>query len=100
MGRTGKGQSKIVALLLTVAVVFLLNVWQSYRYTQVERDVARIQREHRATLEENKRLVVGIATLRSPQRIRAIAREELNLQPAPASRIERIDFPQGSVSGF
>jgi cell division protein FtsL len=87
-------------LLLTVAVVFLLNVWQSYRYTQLERDVAGIQREHRALLEENKRLVVGIASLRSPQRIRAIARDDLNMEPAPASRIRRIDFPQGNVSGF
>lgn len=83
----------IALLVVAVSTAFLLNVWQSYRYTQVEREIQRIQRRHHEILEENKRLIVGIAGLRSPRRVRAIAEEDLNLFPAPADAIQRVDFP-------
>ncbi len=88
-------QIGMATLLIALAGVFLLNVWQSFRYTQMERELTRIHRSHHATLEENKRLIVGIAGLRSPRRIRAIAEEDLGLEPARADRIQRIDFPGG-----
>lgn len=82
----------LAALLLMVPALFLLNVWQSYRYRRLERDVTRVETRHRQVLEENKRLVVGIATLRSPDRIRQIAIEELELQPLDPDRIMRIEI--------
>ena len=85
----------IGTLLVLVSALFLGNVWQSYRYTRLERSVQSLQREHLAILEENKRLIVGVAGLRSPRRIRMIAEEELGLGPLPADRVRRIDFGGG-----
>ncbi|TVR68307.1 MAG: hypothetical protein EA427_10345 [Spirochaetaceae bacterium] len=86
----------IGALLILVSALFVGNVWQSYRYTRMERDVQSLRREHLAVLEENKRLIVGVAGLRSPRRVRAIAEEELGLIPLPADRIQRIDIGRGT----
>lgn len=85
----------IGTLLVVVSGLFLGNVWQSYRYTRLERSVVAVQREHMEILEKNKHLIVGVAGLRSPRRIRAIAEEELHLQPLPADQIKRIDVGGG-----
>ena len=83
---------------MLVSGLFLGNVWQAYRYTRLERDVVSLRGEHLASLEENKRLIVGVAGLRSPRRIRVIAEEELGLVPLPADRVKRVDLG-GRVSG-
>ena len=82
----------LVSLVVIVPIRFVANVWQSYRFTQIEREVVRIHDEHIAILEENKRLIVGISGLRSPARIRLLAREELGLQQIEANGIRRIDI--------
>lgn len=81
----------LVSLVLIVPMLFVANVWQSYRYVQLERSLESIQGEHVRLLEENKRLIVGIAGLRSPARVRDIAREELGLEAVPADRVRRIE---------
>ncbi|SIQ04641.1 hypothetical protein SAMN05920897_10313 [Alkalispirochaeta americana] len=90
--------TKIVMIgtaITLISTLFFANVWQSYRFTQLERDVLATQRDHRLLLEENKRLVVGIAGLRSPRRIRALAETELALEPLSANRIQRVDISGG-----
>lgn len=82
----------LVSLIFIVPVLFVANVWQSYRYVQLERSLESIQAQHVQLLEENKRLIVGIAGLRSPARVREIAREELGLEAVPADRIRRIEI--------
>lgn len=85
----------IGTLLVLVSTLFLGNVWQSYRYTRLEREVQSLRRNHVTVLEENKRLIVGVAGLRSPRRIRLIAEEELGLEPLPADRVQRIEIGRG-----
>lgn len=89
----------IGTFLILVSGLFLGNVWQSYRYTRLEREIQTVRREHMEILEENKRLIVGVAGLRSPRRIRTIAEEELGLKPLPADRVKRIDIGGGSSGG-
>ena len=81
----------IVTLIVITPALFLANVWQSYRFNRVEARFRDLQTQHLNILEENKRLIVGIAGLRSPSRIQELAREELDLRPATAEQIERID---------
>ena len=96
-----KGLRKIAltTLIILAPLLFAANVWQSYRFSRVEGRLRAVQEEHLRILEENKRLIVGIAGLRSPSRIRELAEEDLGLEPAAAERIERILFRDRSVHG-
>ncbi|MFO8043645.1 MAG: cell division protein FtsL [Alkalispirochaeta sp.] len=84
------------SLILIVPMLFVVNVWQSHRFVSLQQDLETIQNTHLQLLEENKRLVVGIAGLRSPTRVRTIAEEDLGLSPVSADRIQRIEIDGGS----
>ncbi len=84
------------SLILIVPTLFVVNVWQSYRFVSLQQNLETIQETHLQLLEENKRLVVGIAGLRSPTRVRTIAEEDLGLSPVSADRIQRIEIDGGS----
>lgn len=86
----------LVSLVVIVPVLFVVNVWQSYRYVRLERSMEAVRAEHLQLLEENKRMIVGIAGLRSPARIRELAEEDLSLEPVPAERVRRIDLAGGA----
>ncbi|POR04741.1 hypothetical protein AU468_02705 [Alkalispirochaeta sphaeroplastigenens] len=91
--------TKIVMIgtaITLISTLFFANVWQSYRFVQLEREVVATQRRHQSLLEENKRLVVGIASLRSPRRIRALAETTLALEPLSSDRIQRVDLSGGA----
>lgn len=81
----------IAIFLVLVPMLLFANVWQSYRYSHAERAIATMQLEHIALLEGNTRLIVGIAGLRSPDRIRSVARSQLGLAPLSADQVQRID---------
>ena len=85
----------LFSLIMIVPLLFVANVWQSYRFVQLERDLDAIQTRHVDLLEENKQLIVGIAGLRSPSRVRTLAVEDLGLEPLPADRVRRIDIRGG-----
>ncbi|MFO8064367.1 MAG: cell division protein FtsL [Spirochaetota bacterium] len=74
------------ACVIVLPVALFFNVWQSFRYEMLDQDVSQLEEEQREIVEENKRLIAGIAVLRSPARIQAVAEEELELErefPAP-----------------
>ena len=66
--------------IIVLPIALFLNVWQSFRYESLERDVAQLEEEQRDMIEENKRLIAGIAVLRSPARIQSLAETELELE--------------------
>ena len=80
----------LASLIVITPLLFVANVWQSYRFSQVEGRLERIHRDHLRLLEQNKRLIVGIAGLRSPSRVRELSESDLGLEAVPAERIERI----------
>jgi cell division protein FtsL len=60
-------------MIVTIPLVLGLNVWQSFRYREIERDLGKLEREQEEWVESNKRLIAGIAVLSSSERIARIA---------------------------
>jgi cell division protein FtsL len=81
-----------VLLLLIVAVPVLLfaNALQAYRYSQLEREIGRLQDQQEVLIEENKRAILAISVLSSPQRIGPLAENELGLRRVDSAEIVRM----------
>jgi cell division protein FtsL len=79
-------------LVFTIPVLLFFNVWQVYRHDQVKDAVSALEEQQREWLERNKRMIAGIAVLRSPTRIDKLAKEELELEKIESGRLLRINF--------
>ena len=66
----------IVSLLLAVALIY---VWSHIHMTELEYELARELTAQEQLLDEQKKLNVELATLKSPQRIEAIAFNRLQM---------------------
>lgn len=77
-------------LIAVVPAVVFVHTWQVFRYRQVESEIERLQEEEKELVEQNKRLIAGIAVLRSPRRLEKIARDELGLTKLDAGRLIRV----------
>ncbi|MDR0402977.1 MAG: cell division protein FtsL [Treponema sp.] len=73
---------KIIFYLMVLSIPLLLGVvsWQSARYGDLERELARLEKSQQEWIENNKRLVAGVSLLSSPDRIEHIARDELGME--------------------
>jgi len=67
-------------MAFTIPLFLGLLVWQSNRYQNLKRELARLEKTQEEWVESNKRLIAGIAEYSSPQRIGDIAKNQLNLQ--------------------
>lgn len=67
-------------LLVLIPVLLFANSWQAYRYNRLNRQIAVESERQLEVIERNKRHLAGIASLSSPARIDAIARERLGLE--------------------
>ena len=65
---------------LSIPVFLGLSAWQTSRYGDLERELKNLEKTQEEWVENNKRLIAGIAVLSSPDRIEHIAREELGLK--------------------
>ena len=79
-----RGKERMRKILIIVAVVFLpllfcANVWQSFRYSSLKREIARLESVQQDLLEQNKRNIAGISVLESPERIYTLGKEKLDL---------------------
>ncbi len=66
----------VTLVLMAVALVY---VWSHIRMTELEYMVAEEMGIKEKVLEEQRKLKVEIATLKSPQRLEAFAREKLQM---------------------
>lgn len=68
---------KIVLALFILGLPLLVfaNVWYSYRYYELERQISDLEDQQQQLIERNKRLITGISILRSPGRIITEARK-------------------------
>jgi cell division protein FtsL len=86
-------------LVLLMAFVFPLllfaNTWQAYRFEALNREVVALDRRQHDIIEENKRAIAALSVLKSPSRIRAIARDQLDLDRVDLSRIYTIYLESG-----
>jgi cell division protein FtsL len=77
---TGLRVSTLILSLLVLVAVALVYVWSHLHNTQLKYRIAEEMTVRDNLTEENRRLKVEIATLKSPQRIESIARDKLKLQ--------------------
>lgn len=75
---------------ISIPLFFGLNAWQAARYYRLAEEVRRLEKVQQDKIEQNKRLVAGIAVLSSSERIAKIARDELLLQKKDPSEIMQI----------
>jgi cell division protein FtsL len=92
-------------LLLYLAVITMplflsLVVWQSNRYTNLEREIARLEADQEEWVESNKRLIAGIAVLSSSERIENIARGDPDLVRVRPEDILQIRIEEGQGYGY
>jgi cell division protein FtsL len=66
-------------MIFTIPLVLGLNVWQSFRYRERERELGQLESAQEEWVESNKRLIAGIAVLSSSERIEHIAVHDLGL---------------------
>ena len=81
MGREAPVSRKVIALLglLLFPALICLNVWQSYRFQQLEETLVQLQEEQVELLEKNKRALAALAVYSSPSRVGSLAEEQLEL---------------------
>lgn len=74
-------------MLLFFPVLLCLNVWQSFRYQQLEEDLVTLQKEQLDLVEKNKRALAAVAVFSSPSRVGLLADESEELRKADASDV-------------
>ncbi|MBW2544576.1 MAG: cell division protein FtsL [Deltaproteobacteria bacterium] len=85
MSVTGKKREGVkVSRLIFIALVFmataLVSVWFRVSITNIDYRIAGEMHRGDSLLEENRKLKVEIATLKSPRRIESIARTKLGMR--------------------
>lgn len=87
----------IVVLIVAIPILLFANVYQAYRYTQLEREIGRLESEQLALIEENKRAILAVTVLTSPQRVGPLAVDELALRRLTGDDIIRLSGESGAA---
>jgi cell division protein FtsL len=90
-----KKQMLLYFAVITMPLFLALVVWQSTRYTDLEREIARLETAQEKWVEGNKRLIAGIAVLSSSERIENIARNDPELVRVKPEDILQIRIEEG-----
>ncbi|TVR03445.1 MAG: cell division protein FtsL [Spirochaetaceae bacterium] len=85
----------VLAIALSIPLLLLLNSWQAYRYEALTRETVRLERHQHDVIEEQKRAIATLSVLRSPSRVRDIARNQLDLKRVDIGRIYTIHLESG-----
>jgi cell division protein FtsL len=66
-------------IVLTIPILLGVVAWQSVRYTELEKNVRRLEAVQEDWVSGNKKLIAAIAVLSSSSRIKQIAINDLSL---------------------
>ena len=80
----------VSAVLFSLAILiasFIFYTWSRIEVVKIGYEIFNTNSEMRRLDQENKELILEIATLKSPKRIERIAREELKLLPPKDEQI-------------
>ena len=88
----------LYSAVLSILLLLGLNAWQANRYTNLQKEIKRLEEAQEEWVESNKRLIAGIAVLSSPKRIEHIARTELDLQKINPENVLQIKIEEGKGS--
>ncbi len=85
-------------LLVSVPLLLMLQVLQAYRYVITSEEITSMESLQEDRLEENRRLVAGIAVYDSPERVYGVAVDSLGLETAEPDKVLQVRFPEGEGS--
>jgi hypothetical protein len=68
-----------LSAIALIPALFFVNVWQSFRYSSLKREISRLEAVQQDLIEQNKRSIAGISVLEAPERIEGLAKNSLKL---------------------
>ena len=84
----------IYFIIFTIPIFLGVAAWQAIRYTELDRNVRRLEAVQEDWIESNKKLIAGIAVLASSRRIEQVAVHDLGL-----TKIRPEDVLQVRITG-
>ena len=81
--------------VFTIPLFLGLAAWQSVRYTELERNVRRLEAAQEDWVEKNRRLIAVIAVLSSTSRIGQVAVQDLGLSKMSPESVLQIRIEGG-----
>jgi len=78
--KTGRKLFRLIVIALVFMVTALVSVWFRVSITKIDYRIAEEMHRGSSLLEENRKLKVEIATLKSPRNIESIARNKLGMR--------------------
>ena len=85
----------IYLMAVTIPLLLGLVVWQSTRYQKLHRETIRLEQVQAEWVDNNKRMIGGIAEQSSPERIEHIAKNQLNLRKIRPENILQVRIVGG-----
>lgn len=87
---------KVLALFFVITIPLFLAavVWQSTRYTSVEREISRLEKDQETWVNGSKRLIAGNDSLLSRERVEQLAKN-MHLQKRRPEHIIRVQIIEG-----
>lgn len=82
----------ICIFTLSIPALLGLYAYQTKKYTDLNNEILKLEREQEKLVEENKRLISDISVLSSAERIEKLATEELGMHKAESEDIVRIEM--------
>jgi cell division protein FtsL len=80
-----------------VAGCLLFYAWQHFECIQIRYQIEQLQSQRTQSAELNQQLHLEVATLRSPMRVDAIARDQLGLTVPVPGQVVPVDAPSDGV---
>lgn len=73
--------------LLLFPLLLCLNIWQSFKYQQLEDELALLQAKQVELVEKNRQALAAVAVYSSPSRVGRLAGADLELKKAGADDV-------------
>ena len=83
-------------IVLSIPLFLGIVAWQSVRYAELDRGVRRLEAAQEDWVENNKRIIAGIAVLSSSRRIEQVAIHDLGLSKLRPEYVLQVKIEGGS----
>ncbi len=81
-------------ILVSIPALLMMKALQSYRYTVALEEIGVYEGAQEELLEENKRLLAGIAVFSAPERVHTLGKGPLELNPADHENVLQVQLPE------
>ena len=81
--------------VLTIPLFLGVLAWQSFRYTELESSVRRLEADQKELVVENRKLIASAAVLSAPSRIEQIAVQDLGLSKILPENVLQVRIDRG-----